>query len=94
MPLLEKHPEKIYWDWLSFNEMAIHLLKANQDKIHWAYVSQNTRVDQIFELDYARMRDNAFVLRDELSEFIFEPDRLTRMAKEAGLDMRTYVQHF
>jgi hypothetical protein len=94
VPFLERFQDKIRWDWLSFNDAAIDLLKANRDKIHGEYVSKNKCVDQLFELDYPQMRDNALALKEELATRVYDPDRLTQLAAKSGLDLRTYIQAF
>jgi len=40
--LLEKNPDKIYWECLSANPSAIHLLENNPDKINWDWLSANS----------------------------------------------------
>ena len=47
--LLEKNPDKIYWDNLSLNPNAIHLLEKNQDKINWYYLFKNSNAIHLFE---------------------------------------------
>jgi len=49
VPLLEAHPEKIYWSWLSLNPGAIHLLEKNPDKINWMYLSSNPGAIELLE---------------------------------------------
>ena len=39
--LLEKNPDKIYWEYLSTNPAAIPLLEKNPDKIKWRVFSKN-----------------------------------------------------
>jgi hypothetical protein len=40
--LLEKYPDKIDWDYLSYNPSAIHLLEKNTYKINWNNLSFNS----------------------------------------------------
>ena len=49
--------EKINWDILSLNPLAIKLLEANPEKIVWSYLSQNP---EIFEYDYKAMKDRMY----------------------------------
>jgi hypothetical protein len=41
IPILEENLHRIYWNVLSENPNAIHLLKANMDKIDWFKFSMN-----------------------------------------------------
>ena len=47
--LLEKYPEKINWDLLSFNPNAIHLLEKNPDKNNWYYLYENKNAIYLLE---------------------------------------------
>jgi hypothetical protein len=37
------------------------------------------------------MKENALPLKEELMAYLYDPDRLGRMAATLGLDMRTYL---
>ena len=41
--------DKIYWEWLSSNPAAIHLLEANPDKIVWHVLSLNPNAIHLLE---------------------------------------------
>ena len=82
-------------EWLSFNENAIELLEQYPDEINWDYLSQNVGAGRLLcKLDLAKMRENALPLKEELTTYLFDPDRMARMARSMGLDMRTYLMHF
>ena len=49
MHLLEQHPDKICWPWLSCNPKAIHLLEENPDEIFWSFLSENTAAIHLLE---------------------------------------------
>jgi hypothetical protein len=85
----------ITMEWLSFNENAVHLLEQYPDEINWDYLSQNKGAGRLLcKLDLEKMRENALPLKEELTAYLFEPDRIARMAARAGLDMRAYLLHF
>ncbi len=70
--LLEQNPDKISWLHLSKNPAAIHLLKNNQNKIDWSYFTQNI---SIFELDYDFFKKRMDIIRYELMEKTWYPQR-------------------
>jgi hypothetical protein len=45
--LLEQNMDKIYWEYLSANPNAIHLLKHNMHKINFTYLSKNPSIFEI-----------------------------------------------
>ena len=47
--LLEQNPDKIDWEYLSYNPNAIHLLEQNQDKIDWNMLSGNPNSIHLLE---------------------------------------------
>jgi hypothetical protein len=53
------------------------LLKQNQDKINWDNLSFN---ENIFELDYYKMKDNFQILGNEILEKALDPDRIKRLS--------------
>ena len=60
---LEANPDKIYWDLLSINPYAIHLLEANPDKIDWKMLSVNLNAIHILEanpkkIDWGHLSSN------------------------------------
>ena len=46
---MEKNQDKIYWNWLSRNPNAIHLLEKNKDKINWVWLSDNPNAIHLLE---------------------------------------------
>ncbi len=91
--LLEKNPEKINWILLSSNKTAIpllhsqttfkpdmHLLEKNKDKIDWTCMCRNPA---IFELDYEFFFNRMNIIRKELIEKTWHPNRF----KEWCLDI-------
>ena len=62
---------------LNENDKAFDLLKENQDKINWYYLSCN---ENIFELDYEKMKDNFQILGNEILEKALDPDRIKRLS--------------
>jgi len=76
--LLEKNPDKIYWDILSTNPSAIHLLEKNPDKIDkidWIYLSKNSH---IFKYDYKKMKLNCMLFKEELMKNRFHPRNIPK----------------
>ncbi len=70
--LLEENPDKINWSNLSKNQSAIHLLKNNPHKIDWDLFSTNPG---IFELDYDFFFRRMNIIRFELMEKTWHPNR-------------------
>jgi hypothetical protein len=92
---LDTETEPISMEWMSFNENAVHILEQHPDEINWDYLSQNKGAGRLLcKLDLAKMRENALSLKEELTAYLFDPDRMARMARSTGLDMRTYLMHF
>ena len=58
-------------------------MKANQDKIHWDKLSRNPN---IFDYDYAFLRDRMEVHNEELMRNLYHPDRFTRYLND-GYDI-------
>ena len=65
--------KKIGFDNLSENPNAIELLEENPDKINWIYLSENP---SIFELDYAKMRENNQDMYEDLIKEVMKPSRV------------------
>ena len=103
---MKANPDKIYWDWFSFNPAAIHLLEANQDKIHWKYLSHNEaaihlleanqdKIDwtvlsqnpAIFVLDYAKIKKQLDIIREELCKKTLHPARMEYYLTKYGYDI-------
>ena len=61
------------WEELSFNPVAIDILKKYPNKIEWYALSMN---ESIFELDYQYIKKHNEALHKELIEFFWNPMRL------------------
>jgi hypothetical protein len=48
-PLLEKNLDKVDWDFLCYNENAIHILEKHPDKINWRCLSNNENAIHLLE---------------------------------------------
>jgi len=66
---------EIDWALLSENPSAIHILEKNQDKINWRFLSGNP---EIFELDYDFFHQRMNIIRKELIEKTWHPDRFEK----------------
>ncbi len=62
----------INWNHLSLNPTAIHLLEKFRNKICWTSLSMNP---SIFELDYQFFFDRMNIIRQELIEKTWHPER-------------------
>ncbi len=86
--LLEQHPHKINWSVLSMNPNAIHLLEKNLDKLDkyaWYGLSKNPNaIHLLAKFDYERMKENMKDFHKELVEYVFNPQRLVRLANYLG----------
>jgi hypothetical protein len=80
--ILANNLDKIVWWSLSQNPAAMQLLFENQDKIKWANLSMNPA---IFVYDYAAMRQNCLLFKEELMKDRFHPQNLTKF-REWGTD--------
>jgi hypothetical protein len=71
-------------------------LEELPEEIDWDNLSQNRNAARLLcKLDLAKMTENALPLKEELIAYLYNPDRMCRMAARAGLDLRTYVAlHF
>jgi hypothetical protein len=75
--------KKIYWNYLSLNPAAIHLLEKNKDKIDWYILSLNP---SIFTYDYERIKKNFEELGEEIIAKALHPKRIFRLIEEYGED--------
>ncbi len=76
--LLEKNPDKIYWPNLASNPSAMHILEKNIKRIDeygWRCLSMNP---EIFELDYKFIYERMNIIRKELMEKTWHPNRLIK----------------
>ena len=48
---------KIYWNWLSSNPNAIHLLERNLDKINWWGLSSNPNAIHLLENNFDKIEN-------------------------------------
>ncbi len=71
--ILEENQDKIEWDQLLSNPSGIHLFKENIDKINWLHIGRNP---DIFELDYDFLKRRMNLIREELMEKTWHPDRV------------------
>jgi ribosomal protein L24E len=93
--LLEQNPNKIAWGCFSANPNAIHLLKQNPDKIHLHCLTINPNgIHILCKLDYQRMVLNNQEFTKELSENVFNPSRIERLAKIQDIDMCDYLEYY
>ncbi len=70
--ILEKNLDKVNWMSLCRNPAAIHLLEKNRDKTYAHHISGNPA---IFELDLDFFHKRMNMIRDELIEKTWHPDR-------------------
>ena len=87
--ILEKNFDKIDWYDLSINEFAINLLKENKDKINWTQISTNY---SIFILDKEKMSDKIKFFAEELIQYVFNPDRLSKISKTYKIKFIDLIQ--
>jgi hypothetical protein len=84
LELLMQHPDKIHWLELSKNQSAnaLKLLMQNQDKVDWTALSSNPA---IFTYDYAAMKENCLLFKEDLMKERFHPRNLPKF-KSWGID--------
>jgi hypothetical protein len=92
MHLIEKNLDKVDWKMLCKNPNAIHLLEKYPEQVQWTLTNPNA-LHLFCDLDYARMKERIQPLKEELQAYFIHPDRLMRMAKQSGVEFRTYLQH-
>ncbi len=73
--LLEKNQDKIDWWNLSENQSAIHILEQNFDKSH-LFSDHLFNNPSIFELDYEFLYERMNIIRKELLEKTWHPNRV------------------
>jgi len=79
---------------LGCNPNAIELLEELPEEIDWDNLSQNRNAARLLcKLDLEKMKENALPLKDELIAYLYHPERLERLAKHMGLEMRAYMIH-
>ena len=81
----------MYWDWLSFNPNAVHLLQQNLDKVNWRELSENPNAIHLFaSLDTEKMKENCKVFAQELAAYVFHPTRLLYICETYGMELDEY----
>ena len=86
IPLLEQNLDKVNWHNLSKNPNAIHLLEQNINKVDWDYLSLNpSAIHLLAPLDHQKMKENISLFKEELIEYVFNPQRLVRLAIYLGI---------
>lgn len=74
--------DKVDLSWLSENPTAIDILRDNLDKANWHVLSANPAViDILRKYHYKKMKENMLDLHQELVEYVYEPERLVRIAR-------------
>ena len=69
--------DEIYWEYLSFNPNAIHLLEANMDKINWHELSKNSNAIHLLEankdmIDYNLLSKNPSIFKATIDTKLVE----------------------
>jgi len=60
-------------------------------QVRWVLINPNA-LHLVCDIDYKRMKEHTQHLKEELQSYFFHPDRLSQMAKQLGIDVRTYLQ--
>lgn len=85
-----------HWTTVSSNPNAIHYLKKHLDKVNWEELSKNTNahvlINDILKLDTKKMQENIAHLRQELISYVWNPDRISRMASILNVSFQEYLQ--
>lgn len=90
--ILEKNLNKVDWNMLSLNRAAVHILEKNKDKVRMIAVSNPTAFRLLFQLDYIQMKQQNCDFKEELCKYIFNPERLDKMANNVGIDLHDYLE--
>lgn len=86
--LINKHSH-LLWHSLSENENALELLKINKDKINWNILSSN---EGIFILDTKSMMEKCKPFAEELTAYVFHPNRIKRFSEKYKIDFDIYLE--
>jgi hypothetical protein len=70
--ILQKHPDKIDWEYLSMNAYAIHLLEKNQDKIHWTNLCMNPYATHLLEQNRNKIDWKIFIRNNRNANILIE----------------------
>jgi len=93
MPSYKKNNNcKIFWQSLSKNPNAIHILENNLDKVWWSSLSINPNaIHLLFKYDYETMKQNNKDFCEELVQKVFNPERLLSLCKMFNMDLLDYT---
>ena len=84
---------KVIWSILSENPSAIHLLEKNLDRVSWYWLSWNPIVLQIIcDIDYEEMKKKIQPLAEELTKYVFNPNRIKKMANTYQLNFEELLE--
>jgi hypothetical protein len=83
--LLEKHPDKINWNWLSINPNAIHFLEKNVDKIDWEYLSKNPNSIHILEKNIDKIDWFEFSSNPAIFTFVYDYEKMKSNMEKIGV---------
>ena len=64
-------------------------MRNYQDKIDWRNFSENP---SIFKLDYKEMRDKCKLFAEELTAYVFHPERLLRICNLYGIEFDVLLE--
>ena len=85
--------DKVDWYSLTFNPNAIHILEKNLDKVYWYWLSLNPNaLHLLFEYNYEKMLIQNQTFANKITEYVFNPMRLNRIAISFGMEMDEYSE--
>ena len=85
--------DKVFWEWLSSNPNAVHLLEKNLDKVYWKWLSYNPNaVHLLCKLDTTTMQENCKYFAEDVVQYVFHPCRLIRMAEQNKIEFSDYLE--
>jgi hypothetical protein len=85
--LLEKNIDKIDWCRILSNPNAIHLIEQHMDKViyYYGYMFNPNAIHLLAPLDHEKMKKNMSLFKEELVEYVFNPQRLMRLSIHIGI---------
>jgi hypothetical protein len=91
VPLLEKYPDRIDWLQLARNPHAIHLLTQNLDKVPLTSLASNPNAVALLCVPDVQAHSP---LLEELTEYVLDPERLSRFALQYNVPFHEYLHVF
>jgi hypothetical protein len=99
IPIIENNLDKlddICWNILCNHEKAMPMIKQNLDRLNttcWDTLSSNPdAIDILLSLNYIHMTKNMSKFKQELMDYVFNPDRMMNLSSQYNIEFKELVK--